>query len=494
MRWRSLLYRVTHTLGVMLLGMAALPALAANPAFDCSRAGGTVERLVCADAGLAALDRKLSSVFARAMKNLPPPGKKNQRTLQRGWIKGRNECWKAEAVRTCVESEYATRITELQIIGGLVEVPAYVGYVCNADPRRPFTATFYGNTELPSAVLTYGSDQVIAYRAMSGSGARYAGRNVSFWEHQGEAAVEWMGAKFSCKPSSPAGAATVQAPGAAAAAARIPPEALRNLTYRGIDGERRPLPFKDGRWEGPPAIPGGATYPQANLIESLVAHGDLDGDGVSDAVVLINFSGGGTGQFLHVAAVKRVGATVRNVATRLVGDRVQIRDLRVEGRQIVLDVVRAGPNDPGCCAGELATLAWTLEKNALRPAARPEQPARLTPDALAGNQWVLRKWNSNESAAAEPEVTLAYADGKFAGQAGCNRYSAAVSARGEFAGDLAMGPALTTRMACPGDAMTLEARFLAALAGVERFWFHAGQLALAYRQGEASGVLFFARR
>ena len=473
---------------------APLPAHAAAPAFDCGKAGGTVERLVCSDKALAALDRKMASVFAKAMKNLPLPDKKTQRAMQRGWIKGRNECWKAETARACVESEYATRITELQIIGGLVEVPSHVGYRCDADRAKPFTATFYGNTERPSAVLTYGNDQVIAYLAQSGSGARYEGRNVAFWEHQGEAAVEWMGTKLSCTLSSPAGARPAPAAGASASAPRISHDTLRNLAYRGVEGERRPLPFKDGKWAGRPAVPGAATHPHANLVEGLVAHGDLDGDGASEAVVLLNYSGGGTGQFLHVAVAKRGAAAVRNVATRFVGDRVQIRDLRVENRQVVLDVVRAGPSDPGCCAGELATLAWTLEKNALRPAARPEQPARLTPEALAGSQWVLHKWAANEPAAAEPPVTLAYADGKFAGQAGCNRYSAGVSAKGELAGDLAIGPAMTTRMACPGEATAIETRFLAALAGVSRFWFHAGQLALAYGGGDASGVLFFARR
>jgi membrane-bound inhibitor of C-type lysozyme len=44
-----------------------------------------------------------------------------------------------------------------------------------------------------------GPDQVIAYQAISGSGARYLGRNVEFWEHQGEATVTWFDQQLTCK-------------------------------------------------------------------------------------------------------------------------------------------------------------------------------------------------------------------------------------------------------------------------------------------------------
>ncbi len=48
--------------------------------------------LRCHDAGLAALDRLLAQVYAKALKNWPQQEAATQRTLQRGWIKGRNEC------------------------------------------------------------------------------------------------------------------------------------------------------------------------------------------------------------------------------------------------------------------------------------------------------------------------------------------------------------------------------------------------------------------
>ena len=43
-------------------------ALGAQPSFDCAKAEGAVEALICKDADLAALDLKLSEVYGMALK------------------------------------------------------------------------------------------------------------------------------------------------------------------------------------------------------------------------------------------------------------------------------------------------------------------------------------------------------------------------------------------------------------------------------------------
>jgi heat shock protein HslJ len=53
------------------------------------------------------------------------------------------------------------------------------------------------------------------------------------------------------------------------------------------------------------------------------------------------------------------------------------------------------------------------------------------------------------------------ADGRVAGDAGCNRYTG--SARAEASGSLSVGPLASTRMACAQGVMDQEARYLAAL-------------------------------
>ena len=73
-----------------------------------------IEKLICGDNGLTALDRKLAEVYSDASKkavNEHPPILKAE---QRGWIKRRNDCWKSKAPRNCTESLYWERIDELQ--------------------------------------------------------------------------------------------------------------------------------------------------------------------------------------------------------------------------------------------------------------------------------------------------------------------------------------------------------------------------------------------
>ena len=86
-----------------------------GPSFSCDAAKtGSIEEMICNDTELAALDRRLAEVYAAAQKkatNERPPVLKAE---QRGWIKGRNECWKSDDKRGCVESEYRQRVAELR--------------------------------------------------------------------------------------------------------------------------------------------------------------------------------------------------------------------------------------------------------------------------------------------------------------------------------------------------------------------------------------------
>jgi heat shock protein HslJ len=95
------------------------------------------------------------------------------------------------------------------------------------------------------------------------------------------------------------------------------------------------------------------------------------------------------------------------------------------------------------------------------------------------------------SGAAAP--TLRYADGRFQGNSGCNRYFMPVTP-GELPGDLVPGPAGSTRMACPDSAANAaETRFLSRLGSVNKFGFSACRLMLMYQGDEGIGVLYFSR-
>jgi uncharacterized protein len=131
MRWVQIVFHLA--VGAFLVFASA--ATAAGPSFDCTKVDtGSVEETICKDAGLSGLDRKMTEVFEAASKkavNEHPPVLKAE---QRGWIKGRNDCWKDADKRHCVEGSYDSRIAELQAKYRLVPGMGPVGAIKKAKP------------------------------------------------------------------------------------------------------------------------------------------------------------------------------------------------------------------------------------------------------------------------------------------------------------------------------------------------------------------------
>jgi uncharacterized protein len=193
--------------------VVAVPAWAQGPAFDCAKAEGEVEELICQDEALAALDRKLDEVYeaalAKATNEVPPVLKAEQR----GWIKGRNECWKAKdadnpafltaswqatSVHDCVEGQYRLRISELQALYRLVPPRGPVLYTCEGNPANEVVADFF-ETDPPTAYVERGDRSVIAWLVPSGSGSKYEGQNLEFWTKGDEATVTWLDESMTCQ-------------------------------------------------------------------------------------------------------------------------------------------------------------------------------------------------------------------------------------------------------------------------------------------------------
>ena len=268
---------------------------------------------------------------------------------------------------------------------------------------------------------------------------------------------------------------------------------LKNATYQGVEEAGGPFTLVDGKWQGKPYEPGGASAPRVTYVRDFRLAGDCDGDGAEEAVVLLAANAGGSGEASYLAVVSRAGGSVTNVATALIGDRVQVRMATLDGRRIVLDLVQAGEKDAACCPGDLVTRTWELAGAALKEGA-VVKTGRLSLDVLAGSEWVLKAWAWDEAAPAVPEVTLKLDGARLAGSAGCNNYFAPVKAGGT-PGDIQVGPAGSTRMMCPDAEMAVEQRFFAQLAGMSQMRFLAGQLALSYvKPDKALGVMLFERR
>lgn len=268
-------------------------------------------------------------------------------------------------------------------------------------------------------------------------------------------------------------------------------EDLRNATYWGLDLDEPQVTLQNGRWEGKPFVEGGAARPSVHLVRDFRLVGNLNDSPDQEAATLLAESSGGSGEYLYLAVMDHDGAIVRNLDTAPVGDRVQVRDAKIENHEIVLDVVQAGPEDAACCPGALVRRTWRMNAGRLE-----EQPAkdqgRLSLDAIEGQEWVLRAWDVGIAAPESVQVTLTCANGHFAGKAGCNRYSATAK-DGEMPGDISVGPAVATKMMCPPPVMKVEDRFLSHLHDVKKYGFMTGQLMLSYETDSGWRTMLFSR-
>ncbi len=199
--------------------LAVVPGLlfAEGPAFDCAKADGEVEELICKDEGLAALDRRLDEVYRAAQAKARDDMPQYLKVEQRGWIKGRDECWKVQGdgnavfltaswqatnVRECVEGTYRLRISELQSTWQLVPAKGPMFYACEGNPANEVVATFF-ETDPPTARLERGDRTATAWLVPAGSGSKDEGQNVEFWTKGDEATVTWLDETLTCETKAP---------------------------------------------------------------------------------------------------------------------------------------------------------------------------------------------------------------------------------------------------------------------------------------------------
>ncbi len=254
-------------------------------------------------------------------------------------------------------------------------------------------------------------------------------------------------------------------------------EALQNAVYQGIYDE--PVQLTDGQYEGEPFVPGGASRPTVTLHPEVYAFGDLNGDGVDDAAVILIESSGGSGSFLYLAAVVNESGAPVNVATQFVGDREQVQAISVEAGEITLEMVAHGPDDPMCCPTQEVTKVYQLQDDQLVEVLV----------GLEGTTWVLVSYGdpSDPQAVLEgTEITVVFdsAEGRVSGSAGCNSYFGSYEVD---EGTITFGLLGATLMAClePEGVMEQEAAYFAALDSVVTYHIQGDKLEM----GDTDGAL-----
>ena len=174
-----------------------------SPSFDCAKAEGEVEKIICADPELMNLDNMMANVYKEAAQkavNEHPPVLKAE---QRGWIKGRNDCWKSDDKKKCVGDSYKLRIADLQARYRLVPGDGPFFYFCDDEPAKEIVMTFF-KTDPPTLIAEFGDSVSLMYLQPSGSGSKYQGRNESAWIKGKEAMITWGygSAEMNCKQKS----------------------------------------------------------------------------------------------------------------------------------------------------------------------------------------------------------------------------------------------------------------------------------------------------
>jgi heat shock protein HslJ len=206
-------------------------------------------------------------------------------------------------------------------------------------------------------------------------------------------------------------------------------------------------------------------------VEKLVARGDLNADGIQETVALLADNSGASGTFNYVAVVAAQDGQPVNIATELLGDRVQLRSMRIVGGQFTVDTVAHAQADAMCCPTLKVRRTLTLNGDRLVEVGR-EQMETISVSDLAGVTWMLEEISVGEPVASEPAITFRIEKNQVVGTAGCNNYFAPTTSEGP--GKINVAAPAATRQACSPAIMDLEARYLKALEGVTSYSFLAG--------------------
>ncbi len=152
--------------------------------------------------------------------------------------------------------------------------------------------------------------------------------------------------------------------------ATLPPAAsltvadLKNATYRvkdlaDLSSGTDSFTLTDGQYAlNDPAL--STDQPVLTVQYQQSAIGDLNGDGIADAAVILVANTGGSGSFEFLAAMVQGKGVLENVDTISLGDRVIIESLAIQDGSINLQMVTHGPQDPMCCPSLKTSATYLL--------------------------------------------------------------------------------------------------------------------------------------
>jgi heat shock protein HslJ len=218
-----------------------------------------------------------------------------------------------------------------------------------------------------------------------------------------------------------------------------------------------------------------------------IAYGELNGQ-EAVAVILVT-DPGGSGTFYDLAVVVEQDGQPVNVATTLLGDRVQVQALSVANNEIVVSMVTHGPDDPMCCPSQQVVQTYTLEGGQLVQTASEVTGSAAGGAGLAGVVWKWEQFLGSDDTKVVVDDPTKYtleflAEGQVAVQADCNSGGGVYTVEGS---QLTIEIQRLTRAMClPGS---LSEQYLQYLGEVVSYVLDGDKLALSLRYD--SGIMTF---
>ena len=227
--------------------MFGSPGIARAQGIDCFKAPNAVQRTICTDSDLIALDGKMASLYRDAVKHATPAQQQALATQQQRWATGtRDACGSQKDVKGCVTEAYTAHNAQLtSYASGEAKLPAgatpsrlgpsalpamppwplgLVGPLVTLGSSSPSTSTakkppsapkitttgthVYTCSDQSSLKVTYtkrgrarvqhaSSDWMLPH-VKSASGARYKSGATSVWNKGTELLFEHDGKKLTC--------------------------------------------------------------------------------------------------------------------------------------------------------------------------------------------------------------------------------------------------------------------------------------------------------
>ncbi len=151
-------------------------------------------------------------------------------------------------------------------------------------------------------------------------------------------------------------APTSTAPGEASPSRFL--SSVRNAGYQlGLSDQIRVVQLTDGRYQQGERDDIDFL---AVFVTDYLAQGDLNGDGIDEAVALITENYGGTGSFVFLVVYRNNNGTPQFLTSTFLDDRPLIGGLSIEGGEVIVEATIHDFDDPMCCPTLVTTRHYGL--------------------------------------------------------------------------------------------------------------------------------------